>query len=81
MRDKGNPAPTGPRILAARECTGLTQREFATRAELDWHAYWRYEAGRTVPGIGPLAQIARAAGVRMEWLATGDGPMREDSAA
>ena len=35
----------------------------------------------SVPGVDKVIAIARGAGVRIEWLATGEGPMRPDDAA
>ncbi len=37
----------------------------------------RYRAGRELPSSA-LVSLARATGVRLEWLATGEGPMRAD---
>jgi hypothetical protein len=37
---------------------------------------YRYCRALTKPPFMPLAALSRAAGIRMEWLAFGDGPMR-----
>lgn len=63
----------GDRVFKARTKAGLTQPQLAkaagmsqgTLGELEWYA----DSSRYT------AQIARACGVRAEWLATGMGPM------
>ncbi len=47
------------------EVAGITPRTFA-----------RYLAGDTEPTVGKLIAIANAAGVSVDWLAAGRGPMR-----
>lgn len=42
---------------------------------------WKYSKGNVEPPFLPLAKMCLAAGIRMEWLATGEGAMLlEDSA-
>ena len=36
-----------------------------------------YANGRREPKLSQLIEVARSAGLRLEWLATGEGPMRE----
>ena len=40
----------------------------------------RYEHGTCAPSFIPLAKMAVAKGVRLEWLATGEGPMLAEDA-
>lgn len=40
----------------------------------------KYSSGETLPGLDNLLKIAAAAKVSVEWLATGEGPMRRDEA-
>ena len=41
----------------------------------------KYLSGESLPGIERIVAIAEAAGVSLEWLATGRGPMRRDDPA
>lgn len=50
------------------------------RAGVPYASLREYLRGRQ-PKPPTLLKLARAAGVRIEWLMTGDGPMRADSAA
>ncbi|MBB4287408.1 helix-turn-helix domain-containing protein [Roseospira goensis] len=52
---------------------------FARRAGLSQSGFRRIEKGGE-PGLQSLLSIAQAAGVSIEWLATGEGPMRRDPA-
>jgi len=52
---------------------------FARKAGLSQSGFNRIEKGGE-PGLRALLSIARAAGVTVEWLASGQGPMRRDSA-
>ena len=36
----------------------------------------KYLSATSLPGLDKLLELAKAAGVRLEWLATGEGPMR-----
>jgi len=47
----------------------------ARRADMYPSTLHRYRAGRELPSSA-LVSLARAAGVRLEWLATGEGPMQ-----
>jgi lambda repressor-like predicted transcriptional regulator/phage repressor protein C with HTH and peptisase S24 domain len=49
----------------------------ARRAEMYLGTLNRYRAGRELPSSA-LVSLARATGVRLEWLATGEGPMQAD---
>ena len=48
--------------------------EFARKSNLSVGALRRYESGGS-PGIDHAVAISKAAGVSLEWLATGEGPM------
>lgn len=76
----GKQASVGARIEKARLRAGYkVATRFADAIGVRAHVLWRYENGRALPRIGTLAKIARHAGVRMEWLATGEGRMSESS--
>lgn len=49
----------------------------ARRAEMYLGTLNRYRAGREMPSSA-LVSLARSTGVRLEWLATGEGPMLAD---
>ena len=47
---------------------------FAERSRVAESVLRKYLLGPTVPGMENLVSIARAAGVNIKWLATGEGP-------
>lgn len=49
-------------VRAARVRSGLSLRELARRSETSHSALAAYESGRTVPTVGTLDRILRAAG-------------------
>jgi phage repressor protein C with HTH and peptisase S24 domain len=51
----------------------------ARRAEMYLSTLHRYRGGRELPSSA-LVSLARATGVRLEWLATGEGPMQGEAA-
>jgi phage repressor protein C with HTH and peptisase S24 domain len=51
----------------------------ARRAEMYLGTLNRYRGGRELPSSA-LVSLARATGVRLEWLATGEGPMQGEDA-
>jgi transcriptional regulator with XRE-family HTH domain len=69
----------GMRLRAAREQRSLKQSELADMVGMRPHSLWRYEAGRAAPGTPRLLKLARALGVRLEWLVSGEGPMATSS--
>jgi phage repressor protein C with HTH and peptisase S24 domain len=50
----------------------------ARRAEMYLGTLNRYRAGRELPSSA-LVSLSRATGVRLEWLATGEGPMQGEN--
>ena len=52
-------------------------RAFARAAGIDEKSLRKYIAGETEPSLGAVIGIAHASGVNLEWLATGEGPMRK----
>lgn len=67
----------GERLTAARHARGLSLRELARRAMVDVQTVVNLSEGRTLnPGIGTIADLARALEVRPEWLGfgVGEGP-------
>ena len=63
------------RIKQARKDAGLSQAELALRLGVDRSAVAQWERQTAAgPTVGHLIQIALAAGVSFEWLATGRGP-------
>jgi transcriptional regulator with XRE-family HTH domain len=56
---------------------GITERELSRRAGLSSSAVWQILNERVrSPKTESLVEIARVAGVEVEWLATGKGPRR-----
>jgi transcriptional regulator with XRE-family HTH domain len=55
---------------------GRSLRSFGADCGLSEGALRKYLTEKSEPGMSALVSMARTAGVRIEWLATGDGPMR-----
>lgn len=54
---------------------GRSLRSFGAECGLSEGALRKYLADKSEPGMAALVAMARAAEVRVEWLATGEGPM------
>jgi transcriptional regulator with XRE-family HTH domain len=65
----------GLRLKEWRANLNATQVAFAMQIGVDAGQYRKYEQGRTVPGGEVLTAIAKT-GVNLNWLLTGEGPMR-----
>ena len=66
-----------PRLeLAIAQAGGPTA--VARRADMYLSTLHRYRAGRELPSSA-LVSLSRATGVRLEWLATGEGPMQGEN--
>lgn len=57
---------------------GGSARAFALRANLTVAAFHKYLKGQSEPTRLVMIAIANTAGVSLEWLATGNGPMRKE---
>lgn len=69
------PAPEGlpARLRAAREGRGLSQGELGRLAGVAQMSVSKWERGASEPSISQATALARALGVGVEWLATGEG--------
>lgn len=74
------PAPELERRISALIGLFRSRTEAASVARMSTDQLARYEKGGT-PSFAPLAKLALAKGVRLEWLATGEGPMLASEAA
>lgn len=64
----------GSRIRMARRVAGLLQEQLAEKAGIDQATVSRWEHRDEVPDrAGSLLAIARALGVSVDWLLTGEG--------
>lgn len=66
----------GDRLKLARKSRRLTQKELAARLVIKYQSIGRWEKGDVTPGAKHLPRLAKALGVRVEWLLTGEGEMR-----
>lgn len=64
----------GDRLRKAREITGQTQGAFARTLGVARNTVSRAELGQTHPHRLVLREWARATGVSLEWLETGEVP-------
>lgn len=53
-------------------------RSFAHRCGLSDSVLRKYLAGKSEPGMSALISMARAGKVTIQWLATGEGPMKAE---
>ncbi len=66
-------ASTGERLKGLRAQLGLSQEDMARRAGMPVDSYKKYEMDKRAPGEEALGALARAAGVSVDWLSTGEG--------
>lgn len=57
-----------------------TKREAADTLEISTDQLTRYIKGQASPPLSVLMRLSAAKGVSLDWLATGEGPMRAESA-
>ena len=62
------------RVRKAREITGLSQDELATRAGVGRATLARIEQGKNVPRRATIIALAFATGVDLNWLENGETP-------
>ncbi len=65
----------GERLKAARSSLGMTQKAWCEASGMKLPSLRDYELGNRVPGGEALSLYARA-GIRVDWLLTGEGSMR-----
>lgn len=72
----------GERLRAARIDCGMTGHELSRRAGVSRSYATAIENGhRSQLRYETLTAFSRALGIRAEWLATGEGPMRREAGA
>ena len=67
----------GDRIRRARESANMTQEAASERISVTSRTLIRYEQGKSVPKEYVLRELSELTGVRIDWLKTGEGPMRD----
>lgn len=71
----------GRRISALVDHVGGRSKASAI-ADRSGDQIWKYTRGTAEPPFVPLVRLCQAAGARLDWLATGEGPMlAKDTAA
>ncbi len=65
------------RLNQAMELSGMSQGALAKASGVAQPTIWRLTSGNA-RGSTKIVEIAKALGVRSEWLSNGAGPMRED---
>jgi hypothetical protein len=73
--DPSSPVELGRRITSVLNLIG-TRRKSADIARRSTDMLSKYERGTSEPPFVAMAALCKAASVRMEWLATGEGEMR-----
>lgn len=56
------------RLKAARESSGVTQKEVAKILKISQPTYANYEAGRNEPNMETIAMIAKMFDISVDWL-------------
>jgi len=64
----------GKRIKEARKSLGLFQKDFCAQIDMPLPSLRDYEVGKTIPGGEAIAAFL-SAGINVNWLLTGIGPM------
>lgn len=71
---EASPTPFAQRVKQAREARGMSMRKLADAAKVSHTAVSLLEAGRQeAVELTAAVALARALGVTVEWLVTGDG--------
>jgi phage repressor protein C with HTH and peptisase S24 domain len=65
----------GQRLKQARGTFAMTQKEWCAASGMKLPSLRDYELGKTIPG-GEALSLYAIAGINLNWLLTGDGPMR-----
>lgn len=73
-RDVAEQRKIGARIRKARNVKGLSGLAVAEKAQVGRYHYYVIERGETQPTTPTLGRIARALGVSIHWLLTGEEP-------
>jgi len=68
----------GERLREARDLAGLSQKQLEARSGLSQKTISKIEIGKQDKSTQVL-RLAQACGVRVEWLASGEGPMVGDA--
>ena len=66
----------GSRLKYARQEHELSQEKLAELVGVTRGACGQWENGRSKPSVEHLSKLAKALGVRFDWLATGRGEMK-----
>ena len=74
-------ATIGERIRVARRSLGLTQQEAVAKITKGLTVLREWEAGKREVSEGDLVMLAESFFVRLDWLKSGEEPMREASQA
>lgn len=69
----------GERLRELAELVG-GKKEMARLGEISEVQIYRYINGENIPSVRAIARIAAAAGVSLNWLATGEGARERDAA-
>lgn len=69
----------GRRLARAREAKPMTQDELGRALNVDATLISRWENDRSKPRAENIAALARALGVRTDWLLSNVGAMREQA--
>lgn len=67
-------ADIGKRCREARELLGSSLSAVARELGCNTGTVWSWEAGKALPSLTNATALARLYGVRLDWLATGEGP-------
>ena len=71
-KDEKSPLAIGARLRLTREALGLTQVEFARRADVTNNAYNQYEKGKQRPSLDAAIALREAYSLTLDWIYLGD---------
>lgn len=69
------------RLRLALDSLGLKITQAAEKSEIPYRSWQNYLSGAREPGAEALSAICARLGVSIDWLLTGEGPMRRGGAA
>lgn len=68
------------RLRATIKETGWTLDGFAAKISVSVSGVKKWLSGTATPSFSAMTKVSRVSGVSLDWLATGDGPMRPGEA-
>ena len=70
--DELDPKPVGRRLRLTRDALRLTQKEFASRADIETNTYGQWETGERLISPARAIELCMAHGLTLDWIYRGE---------